>query len=230
MSAIFVSATGTGVGKTFLIAGLIRHCHARGETVGVLKPVVSGFDPAELAASDPGVLLATLGRPVTPAEAARISPWRFTAPLSPDIAAAREGRALDFAALVKLCHGAIAARDDRLFIEGIGGIMVPLDASHTVLDLITALRLPLLLVAGSYVGTLSHTLTALQVLARRNIDVAAVVVSESEASPASLDETVATIARFADSIDVIGVPRLADGATHPAFARIAELASPTRRV
>jgi dethiobiotin synthetase len=223
MSAAFISATGTGVGKTFVTAGLIRHCRARGETVDALKPVVSGFDPAALAASDPGMLLAALGRPLALEEAQRISPWRFAAPLSPDMAAAREGRAIDFNELVKLCDGAIAARRGRLFIEGIGGIMVPLDASRTVLDLITALRLPLVLVAGSYVGTLSHTLTALQVIARRNIEVAAVVVSESEASAAPLDETVATIARFADSIDVVGLPRLAEGATHPAFADIVDL-------
>jgi len=223
MSATFISATGTGVGKTFVTAGLIRHCLARGETVDAIKPVVSGFDPAAQAASDPGVLLAALGRPQTAEAAARISPWRFAAPLSPDMAAAREGRAIDFAELAKFCSAAISGRRNRLFIEGIGGIMVPLDASHTVLDLITALRLPLILVAGSYVGTLSHTLTALQVLARRNINVAAVVVSESEESAASLDETVATITGFADSIDVIGLPRLAEGAEHPAFARIAEL-------
>jgi dethiobiotin synthetase len=109
-------------------------------------------------------------------------------------------------------------------IEGIGGIMVPLDQSHTVLDLITQLRLPLLLVAGSYVGTISHTLTALQVLARRNLDVAAVVVSESAGSAAPLDDTVATIARFSDSIDVLGIPRLPDAAAgHPAFTAIAKL-------
>jgi dethiobiotin synthetase len=223
MSAVFISATGTGVGKTFVTAGLIRHCRARGETVDALKPVASGFDPAALAASDPGVLLAALERPLTLQEVERVSPWRFAAPLSPDMAAAREGRAIDFSELVKLCSGVIAGRRDRLFIEGIGGIMVPLDATHTVLDLITALRLPLILVTGSYVGTLSHTLTALQVLARRNLDIAAVVVSESEGSAASLDGTVAAIARFADSIDVIAIPRLADGVTHPAFARIAEL-------
>jgi dethiobiotin synthetase len=234
MSAIFVSATGTGIGKTFVTAGLIRHCLARGEKVDAIKPVVSGLDlartgvnglldPAALAGSDPGVLLAALGRPLTFEEVQRISPWRFAAPLSPDMAAAREGRAIDFGELVKFCDGAVAARRGRLFIEGIGGIMVPLDATRTMLDLITALRLRLILVAGSYVGTLSHTLTALQVLVRRNLDVAAVVVSESEDSAASLDDTVAAIARFADSIDVIGIPRIPDGEAHPAFARIAEL-------
>jgi dethiobiotin synthetase len=224
MSAIFVSATGTDVGKTFVTTGLIRHFLERGRAVDAIKPVVSVFDPATLPASDPGALLAALRRPVNIPETERISPWRFAAPLSPDMAARREGRAIDFVAVTDFCRAATAACRGHLFIEGIGGIMVPLDDRHTVLDLITQLRLPLLLVAGSYVGTISHTLTALQVLARRNLDVAAVVVSESRGSAASLDETVAKIARFSDSIDVVGIPRLVDAAiAHPAFAQIAEL-------
>jgi len=224
MSAIFVSATGTDVGKTFVTTGLVRHFLEQGRAVEAIKPVVSGFDPAAIEASDPGALLAALRRPVTIAEAERISPWRFAAPLSPDMAARREGRAIDFAAVTEFCRSAVAAHRGHLFIEGIGGIMVPLDQSRTVLDLITQLRLPLLLVAGTYVGTISHTLTALQVLTRRNLDVAAVIVSESGGSAAPLDDTVATIARFSDSIDVIGIPRLADAATaHPAFAAVARL-------
>ena len=102
--------------------------------------------------------------------------------------------------------------------------MVPLDDKHTVLDWMKALRIPVLVVAGSYLGTISHTLTALHVLAQRNLDIAAVVVSESEVGGATLDDTVAAIARFAQPIDVIGVPRLPqDAELHPAFGRIAKL-------
>jgi len=90
--------------------------------------------------------------------------------------------------------------------------MVPLDQTHTVLDWMSALRIPVVLVAGSYLGTIGHTLTALHVLAQRNLDIAGVVVSESMAPGASLDDTVATIARFAIPIEVIGVPRLLAGA------------------
>jgi dethiobiotin synthetase len=222
MSALFVSATGTDVGKTFVTGALIRHCRAQGKAVDAIKPVVTGYDPAKLATSDPGALLSALGREVTAQAVARMSPWRFAAPLSPDMAAAREGRAIDFAEVVRFCRDTMLANHGHLLIEGIGGVMVPLDASHTVLDLVTTLRLPLLLVAGSYVGTISHTLTALQVLARRNVDVAAIVVSESPQSAASLEETVATLARFSDAIDVLALPRLAAGAEkHAAIAHIA---------
>ncbi len=222
MTAVFVTATGTGVGKTFVATGLIRHFRSAGRTVDVIKPVVSGFDGGE--DSDPARLLAALGRSVSDEEIARMSPWRFSAPLSPDMAARREQRAISFTEVVEFCRGATAQRRDVLLIEGIGGIMVPLDDRHTVLDLMSLLRIPIVLLAGSYVGTLSHILTSLEVLARRNLDVAAVVVSESEDSAASLADTVATVERFADSIDVIGLPRLPPGAAeHPAFARIAAL-------
>ena len=219
MTAIFVTGTGTDVGKTFLSAALIRHWRAAGRAVAAYKPVVSGFDPATEQASDPGVLLGALGRPITDIET--ISPWRFAAPLSPDMAAAREGRTLDFKAIVEFSHRA-ATSAERVLIEGVGGIMVPLDDRHTVLDWMSTLRLPVLLVAGSYLGTISHTLTALRVLAQRNLTVVAVAVSESAVPGAPLDETVATIARFADLIEVVGVPRLT-GEAHPTVARIATL-------
>jgi dethiobiotin synthetase len=221
VTAIFVTGTGTDVGKTFLSAALIRHWRAAGHGVAAFKPVVSGFDPASAATSDPGVLLAALDRPISDIET--ISPWRFAAPLSPDMAAAREGRTLDFDAIVEVSRQA-AQSADRVLIEGVGGIMVPLDERHTVLDWMSALRLPVLLVAGSYLGTISHTLTALRVLAQRNLTVAAVAVSESATPGAPLDETVTTIARFADLIEVVGVPRLAgDAYSNPAVARIATL-------
>jgi dethiobiotin synthetase len=221
--AIFVTGTGTSVGKTFVTAGLIQHFRAAGRAVEAIKPVVSGFDPAGLPTSDPGVLLAALGRPTTMDEVERIAPWRFAAPLSPDLAAAREGRTIVFDDLLNFSRRAAATRN-VLLIEGVGGIMVPLSNTHTVLDWMKVLHIPVLLVAGSYLGTISHTLTALHVLAQRNLDIAGVVVSESEVGGATLEQTVATIARFAQPIDVLGVPRLTqDAELHPAFGQIAKL-------
>jgi dethiobiotin synthetase len=222
VSAAFITATGTDIGKTFVTCGLVGHLRRQGRAVDALKPVVSGFDPREAAGSDPGLLLAALGREANERELARISPWRFAAPVSPHIAAAREGRAIDVAALVAFCRKAVAAAQGTLLIEGVGGIMVPLDERHTVLDWMSELRLPLVLVVGSYLGTLSHTLTALDVLARRNLKVAAVVVNESAGSSVPLDETFASIARFAAPLKVIVLPRLVAGVPeHSAFGEIA---------
>jgi dethiobiotin synthetase len=220
--AVFVTSTGTEIGKTFVTAGLIRHYRGKGLPVSAIKPIVSGFDPNDAAGSDPGLLLAALGKPVTLEEIARISPWRFTAGVSPDLAAKREGEAIDFSAVVDFSRRAMAVNAMR-FIEGVGGVMAPLDDRHTVLDWMTALRLPVIVVAGSYLGTISHTLTALHMIDARKLNTCAVVVSETPGSPAPLDETVASIARFVD-IEVIALPRLAPGTeTHPAFERLARL-------
>ena len=224
MPALFVTATGTEIGKTFVTAGLIRALQARGRAVDALKPVVTGFDMATAQASDPGILLTALGRAVTEAEIARLSLWRFAAPLSPDLAAGREGRALDFDALVRLTRYTMDTALDVLLVEGVGGIMVPLDQRHTVLDWMAALQMPVLLVAGSYLGTISHTLSAVDVLQRRDLDIAAIVVSESAGSTVPLDDTVATIARFVPALAVYGLPRLPSGsAADPVFEQLADL-------
>ncbi|HEY1311071.1 MAG TPA: dethiobiotin synthase, partial [Pseudolabrys sp.] len=126
------------------------------------------------------------------------------------------------AELVAFSRKEIAAANGILFIEGVGGIMVPLDAERTVLDWMAALQIPLLLVVGGYLGTISHTLTALDVLAQRHLNVATIIVSESERNPVELDDTVASIARFAHGVGVVGMPRLPGGLnSHPAFAKIA---------
>jgi dethiobiotin synthetase len=215
VGGIFVTGTGTDVGKTFITAALVRHLRNAGRHVDAFKPLMSGFDPANAEASDAGMLLSALGRSATADAIAHIAPWRFAAPLSPDLAAAAEGRSIDFGALVKVSREVADGRG-TVFIEGVGGIMVPIDDDHTVLDWMCALRIPILVIAGSYLGTISHTLTALHVLAQRNLDIAAVVVSESTVPGASLDDTVATIARFAAPIDVIGVPRTPADACPPA--------------
>ena len=224
MTAFFITATGTDVGKTFVASGLIRHWRAAGRQVDALKPVASGFDPAAVESSDTGILLTALGKPITPAEIERISPWRLKAPLSPDMAARLENRTIDFDALVKFSRDAIAATKDTLLIEGIGGIMVPLDDQHTVLDWMMALNIPLVLVTGTYVGSLSHTLTCLDVLARRGLSVKTVVVNDTPGSPVTFQNTISTLRNFERNISIAGLqwqPKAAPG--DGGFQTIAEM-------
>ena len=208
MSTLFVTATGTEIGKTLVTAALCRELREAGRPVRALKPVLSGYDPAARHESDPGVLLASLGEAATEEAVAAIAPWRFSAPLSPDMAAAREGRSLDLGEIVAFCH---AAAGDPLLVEGIGGAMVPLDARHTVLEWIAALQAPALVVAGSYLGTISHTLTTLAAMRGRGVEVAGLVISESPESPVPPAETAATIARHVGPLPIAIVPRLPAG-------------------
>jgi dethiobiotin synthetase len=209
VTAIFITGTGTEVGKTFVAASLIRHLRGMGRSVEAIKPVVSGFDPDRAKASDPGILLQALGFPVSLPNIERISPWRFRAAMSPDAAARQEGQRIDVEKVIAFCQSAIDQRQEILFIEGAGGVMVPLDEQRTILDVMMALQLPLILVAGSYLGTISHTLTALDALFRRDLSVLAVIVSETPGSTVSLADMVAAIARFAQP--VIGLPRQQPG-------------------
>ena len=171
--------------------------------------MVTGFDPARPEDSDTGHLLAALGQPITPDEVARISPRRFAAALAPDLAAQREGRTLDFDTLVEFSRNAVRNHAGTLLIEGIGGIMVPLDDRHTVLDWMSALNVPLVLVAGSYLGSISHTLSCLDVLRRRALAVRVVVVNETRGSTVTVAETIESVSRFAQTIAVAGLPWLA---------------------
>lgn len=208
MTAYFVTATGTDIGKTFVTAGLIRAMCGGGRLAQALKPVVSGFDIARQAESDPGLLLAAMGEEITEASLDRIAPWRFKAPLSPDMAAAREGREIDFDALIAFCRQVMKSAPQPLFIEGVGGVMVPLGRRHTVLDWMKAQDLPVLLVAGTHLGSISHTLTALEVLARARLEIAALVLNDSGSNPVPPEETAATLARFTD-VPIHHIPRVA---------------------
>ncbi len=222
--ALFVTSSGTGVGKTFVTARLAAGLARRGRRVTALKPVLSGFDPAD-PTNDARVLLAACGRAETMAEIEKIAPWRFAAPLSPDMAAAREGRRIDPAALVDWCRRAMARNDhDLLLIEGVGGVLVPLAEDFRVADWIAALGVPALLVLDSALGALSHGFAAFEALRTRAIPVAGVVVSESPVQPVPLEETVAAFARFIDA-PVLPLPRIGDDP-----ARAAAEHDPARRL
>lgn len=215
MSTLFVTATGTDVGKTYVTCALIRALRAAGRPVHAFKPVVSGFDPAEAEASDPGRLRVALGADAPPLE--QIAPLRFAAPLSPPLAARMEGACLSLDQLETLCRDQMGG-DGLLMIEGAGGVMSPLTDTETNLDLIERLAVPVILVSGSYLGTISHTLTAVEVLKARGVSIAAVVMSESKGAP-DLTETAAGLAAFLRDVPLFTAPRDADGWDASGLAR-----------
>jgi dethiobiotin synthetase len=204
MPALFVTGTGTDIGKTYVSCALIRAMKAKGVIVDAFKPVVSGFDPKDAAGSDPARLAAALG---DPGAVFRIAPRRYRAPLSPNIAARLEGQILVLDDMViDAVARAAELRDGLLLVEGAGGVMSPLTDHETNLDMIAALGAPVLLVAGSSLGTISHVLTALVALRAARARVAAVVISESLDAP-DLTQTAQALTPFLAGAPLFLAPR-----------------------
>ena len=224
---VFVAGSHTDVGKTFVACALVRAARSAGLSAEALKPIASGFDPDDWTGSDPGRLLAALGREASSVELDRITPWRFAAPLAPPMAARLEGRSLTLEAVADLCAERLAASPADLFVlEGVGGLMSPLTDDATGLELMTALNLPVLLVGGGYLGAISHTLTALEVLRHRGLPVAAVVVSQDGGADApDFAATVALVADHARPTPVLAAPRA--GPTEWANEALARLPGPS---
>ena len=105
-----------------------------------------------------------------------VCPQRFAEPLAPAVAAERAGTPLDWAA-IRSSLDTIAADSDVMVVEGVGGVLVPMDAGHTVLDLMRSLMLPAVVVARAGLGTINHTLLTVGALRAAGVPVAGVVVN-----------------------------------------------------
>lgn len=178
MTNLFITSTGTDIGKTFITQALVHQLRKAERSVNAYKPIISGFNETAIEESDSGKLLKAMQQEITFEHISEISPWRFTAPLSPHIATELEGRNIDIGTLYQWCQEKMTNESITL-IEGVGGVMAPLTRDITVLDWMKALSVPAVLVVGSYLGTLSHTLTALAALKSNDIPVAGIIITES---------------------------------------------------
>ncbi len=208
MEKYFITGTGTGIGKTFITGLLTGQLVAKRYKTIAAKPIITGFDAEQ--ESDTSILLAAQGLPVNQKNIHTCSPWRFKAPLSPDLAAKKENRKVNFNEVVDFCANFGSKEDEFAFIEGAGGVMTPVTESKTFVDLLVRVKMPIILVTGSYLGTISHTLTAVASLAARRVTDIRIVINESENSHGSLDETKEAIERFCDA-PVFVLPRFPRG-------------------
>tara|TARA_R110002072_G_scaffold28732_3_gene91976 strand:+ start:913 stop:1563 length:651 start_codon:yes stop_codon:yes gene_type:complete len=193
----FFTGTGTDIGKTHVLCALLRARRATGQQTRVLKPVASGFDPDALSATDTIRLLRANGQALNAQTVQAMTPWRFKTAISPDMAARLESRELRLAPLVNWCLDHLDPAGPTL-IEGAGGVMSPIAEDGLNLDLIRELDARAVLVAGNYLGTISHTLTALRALDGR----CTVIINEMTPGPVSAAETAAVIARHAPRASV----------------------------
>ncbi len=168
---LFVSGTDTGVGKTEAACALLSLMADAGLRPGAMKPYESGC----LDWRRPADALALKAAARCDDSLDRVCLYRYRAPLAPGVAAARRNETPAFARVLALARS-FGRRP--LVIEGAGGLFVPIDARRDMIDLIKALRVPVLLVARAGLGTLNHTGLSLDALARRRIPVRAVLLTK----------------------------------------------------
>lgn len=203
----FVAGTDTGVGKTRVACALVRGFRARGIDVGAMKPVETGV--GEAGPLDALALQAAAGD-TDPLD--DVCPLRFALPAAPTVAAAAEGRSVEFWALLRAFER-VKARHDCVIVEGAGGLLVPVDAQHCMADLARELGLPVLLVARAALGTINHTLLTLEAAVARGLSVAGVVISHADGPLSAADA--ANLGALRDALgdaQVGELPPLAEGA------------------
>jgi dethiobiotin synthetase len=204
MNSLFVTASGTDIGKTWVCCELIRAWQSNLK-LRCIKPVVSGFDPAHPESTDTARLLEAQHLPLDQDRIEATSPWRFRAALSADMAAKREDRSLALEEIVAFSRPPTGV--DLNLIEGIGGVMAPIGGPHSVVDWIQALDTAVLLVVGSYLGSLSHSLTAVDALSRRDRRPVAIAISESPVQPVPAEESAASLERYLGDLPIVVLPR-----------------------
>jgi len=199
---VFVTGTGTEVGKTVVAATIARTLAGEGKRVAVFKPAVTGLD--EGVETDYELLRRASGSEQSDEE---IAPYRYGPPASPHLAAALAGEEIDPARLREAAATA-ANGANAIVCEGVGGFLVPLSRGYLVRDLVVDLGYPLVVVAAPGLGTINHTLLTIEAARAAGLEVAAVVLNPWPEEPSEIErdnrETIATLA----GVELMTLPRL----------------------
>jgi dethiobiotin synthetase len=183
---LFITATDTEVGKTVVAGAIANWFRKRRFRVGVCKPVATGCrHDREGLISEDAEFLAHCADAEAPLDI--ICPQRFAEPLAPAVAAERAGRPLDWEAIDRAL-GESSGQSDVMIVEGVGGVMVPMDGKYLVRDVIQWLGLPAVVVARPGLGTINHTLLTLTALREAKIPIAGVVINRYPADNAGITE------------------------------------------
>lgn len=195
MRGIFITGTGTGVGKSIVAAAVCAALSDRGERVAAFKPAVTGLDDQVGEWAPDHELLATAASAGQRPE--DVAPYRFGPAVSPHLAAALAGERIEPVLLAERARAA-AERADALVCEGVGGLLVPLSGDYLVRDLALELGLPLVVAASPGLGTINHTLLTIGAARQAGLSVAGVAMTPWPAHAGELERSNAdTVARLA---------------------------------
>jgi dethiobiotin synthetase len=183
----FITGTDTGVGKTFVTAGIAAVLKEKGIDVGVMKPVETGC-PENNGKLEPQDAIFLKNAAGVNDSIDLINPYRFKAPLAPSIASRLEDKNIGLNK-IKECYDKLASLHRVMLVEGAGGLLTPLNDTETAADLVKLLNLPLIVIAASRLGAINHTLLTVKHAQSIGIEVNGIILNY----PAfSADETLST--------------------------------------
>lgn len=202
MRGVFVTGTGTEVGKTIVAAMVARSFAIEGKKVALYKPAVTGLDgPGESDCS----ILRRAARSEQSDE--QIAPYRYGPPLSPHLAAALAGEEIERERLLEAAARA-AAGADAFICEGVGGLLTPLNLNYQVRDLILDLAMPAAIAAPPGLGTINHTLLTIEAARAAGLRVSTVVLTPWPEQPGELEESNRQTIAATGEVEVKVLPRL----------------------
>ena len=205
--SLFLTGTGTGVGKTFVAIELLHWLRSRGIRAAGMKPICCGDrEDARrlLAASAVGISIEEL------------NPVWLQSPVAPSVAAQIEQVEIDLGK-IQNCFRNLSERFDTVIVEGVGGWLVPMTADLFVGDFAKQLDLPVAIVAENRLGCLNHILLTLESVQRRGL-VCAGVILKSANGPTDLAQSTneTELRRLLASVNLVVI----DERTEPNWAEI----------
>ena len=184
--SFYVTGTDTGVGKSVASAALLHALRARGRRAVGMKPVASGCEPVDGAWRNEDALLLQAASDPRP-DYADINPFALRAPVAPELALRDDGVELRLEPLLS-AHARLSSNADTVVVEGVGGWAAPLSADLDQLDLVRALRLPVVLVVGLRLGCINHARLSVRAIQDDGVELIGWIANEVDPAMARIDD------------------------------------------
>ncbi len=203
---VFITGTDTEIGKTTVAVGLASLLKARGVDVGVMKPVATGAQwlDGKLVSEDASLLIEASGSN-DPYEL--VNPVCFSTPTAPSIASREEDYTIE---LSSIWHAfkTLKGKHQFLLVEGIGGLLVPINEHILLADIAKKMSLPLIIVARTSLGTINHTLLTIEAANKRRLKVLGIVLNSTSAckDPQLIDSNKKEIERLSRTPILATIP------------------------
>ena len=191
-NSFFITSTGTNIGKTYCAVEIIKALIKKKIEVNPFKPILSGFNFRKIEESDSYKILRTIKKDIDIKDIKSITPWLFNNAMAPSLAAEKENKNLDYNQVFNWCLDKINYKNNKNsinIIEGAGGILVPIEKEKTIFDLIVDLRIPVILVVGNYLGSVSHTLSVIKNIQISKINIINIIINQNNNCDLDIDDT-----------------------------------------